>query len=229
MPKSKIELKKLLHERARELNADFFSTLLEEREGLEIVDRTPEGFLIVDAGDDYAFPVAVLGVQNVIQLPDVGPLFSGSTQPEFVVNVPSKALWDGDAIRYIHTSSAAFGTLGEVSRAASTGNAGSYRDKSMGFFINAMRQHSNVSSVTYVYDRVFMADRKNGSSVTVAVIEAYNMSAEDVRNAKNLFGHFDIVVKSSSHGSITHQAIAAAKSMSAEALTFGELMRRLAK
>ena len=99
----------------------------------------------------------------------------------------------------------------------------------MGFFIKAMRQHKNVSSVSYVYDRVFKADRKHGSSLTVAVIDAYNMSAEDVRNAKDQFGHFDIVVKSSSHGSITHQADAAAKSVNAEALTFGELMRRLAK
>jgi hypothetical protein len=99
----------------------------------------------------------------------------------------------------------------------------------MGFFINAMRQHSNVSSVSYVYDRVFMADRKKGPSLTIAVIDAYNMSAEDVRNAKDLFGHFDIVVKSSSHGSITQRAEDAAKSMNVDALTFGELMTRLAK
>ena len=173
--------------------------------------------------------MAVLGVQDVIRLSDVAPLFSGSTRPEFVVNVPSKSLWNGSAIHHIHAASAAFGTLGDVSRAASTGDAGSYRDENMGFFIKAMRQHKNVSSVSYVYDRVFKADRKHGSSLTVAVIDAYNMSAEDVRNAKDQFGHFDIVVKSSSHGSITHQADAAAKSVNAEALTFGELMRRLAK
>jgi hypothetical protein len=55
------------------------------------------------------------------------------------------------------------------------------------------------------------------------------MSAEDVRNAKDRFGHFDAIVKSSSHGSITLQADAAAESMGAEALTFRDLMRRLAK
>src|SRR3546814_14070461 len=44
---------------------------------------------------------------------------------------------------------------------------------------------------------------KNGASLTVAVIDAYNMSAEDVRNANTRFGHFDVVVKSSSYSSIT--------------------------
>jgi hypothetical protein len=99
----------------------------------------------------------------------------------------------------------------------------------MGFFINAMKQHSNVSSVSYVYETVFKAERKIGASLVVAVIDAYNMSAEDVRNARDRFGHFDVVVKSSSHGAITNQADAAAKSMGAHALSFRELMGWLAK
>lgn len=207
---------------------DWVADKLEQGEGLEIVERTAEDFLIVRAAGDYTFPVAVIGVKNMIQLSDVTPLFSGPTQPEFVVNVPSKTVWSGGAIDHVHAASAAFGTLSDVSRAASTGDAGSYRDKNMGFFIKAMRQHTNVSGVSYVYDRVFKANRKRGASLTVAVIDAYNMSAEDVRNARDQFGHFDVVVKSSSHGSITHQADAAANSMNAEALTFGQLMQRLA-
>lgn len=196
-------------------------------EGLAIVDRTPEDFLVVRSNDGYTFFVAVLGVKNVIELSDVEPLFSGATKPQFVVNVPSKSLWSGAAIHRVHAASAAFGTLGDVSRAACTDDAGSYREKNMSFFINAMKQHSNVSSVSYVYETVFKADRKIGASLIVAVIDAYNMSAEDVRNAKVRFGHFDVVVKSSSHGSITNQAEAAASSIGAQALTFGELMRRL--
>ncbi|AVG16045.1 hypothetical protein CFN79_09370 [Chromobacterium vaccinii] len=196
-------------------------------EELEIVERTPEDFLVVRAQDGYTFLVAVLGVQNVIELSDVEPLFAGTTKPQFIVNVPSKTLWSGAAIDRIHAESAAFGTLGDVSRAANTENAGSFRDKNMGFFINAMEQHSNVSSISYVYGTVFKVDRKIGESLVVAVIDAYNMSAEDVRNAKSRFGDFDVLVKSSSYGSITNQAEAAAKSMGAQTLTFRQLMGRL--
>ncbi|QEL55186.1 hypothetical protein [Chromobacterium paludis] len=196
-------------------------------EDIEIVDRTPEDFLVVRAKDGYTFLVAVLGVQDVVGLSDVEPLFTAATKPQFVVNVPSKTLWSGSAINHIHAESAAFGTLGDVSRAANMGDAGSYRDKNMVFFINAMEQHSNVSSVTYIYGTVFKVDRKVGASLVVAVIDTYNMSAEDVRNTRSRFGHFDVVVKSTSYGSITSQAEAAAQSMGAQALTFRQLMGML--
>ena len=196
---------------------------------LEIVGSTPEDFLIVRAEDRSTFLVAVLGLKSVIGAEDIEHLFAGATKPQFVVNVPSATLWSGAAIDRIHAASAAFGTLGDVSRAASAEDAGSYRDKNMEFFINAMKQHSNVSSVSYVHETVFKAHRKAGASLTVAVVDAYNMSAEDVRNAKARFGHFDVIVKSSSHGSITNQADAAAKTMEAQALTFGQLMGRLAE
>lgn len=201
--------------------------LIEQR--LEIVDRTPENFLVVRSEGQYTFNVAVLGVRNVIELADVEPLFSGTITPQLAVNVPSKTLWSGAAIDLIHAASAAFGTLGDVSRAASTKDAGTYRNKDMGFFINAMKQHANVSSVSYVYDRVFKVNQRIGTGLIVSVIDAYNMSAEDVRNARDKFGRFDVVVKSSSYGSITGQAEAAAKSMGAQALTFRQLMGRLAK
>lgn len=200
---------------------------LEESHDLEIDGRTPEDFLIIRSKDDYTFLVAVLGLNNVIRQSDVAPLFAGDNKPQFIVNVPSNTLWCGNAIRHIHAASAAFGSLGDVSRAASTGNAGSYRDKNMGFFITAMEQHSNVLDVSYVYDSVFEAERITGKNLIVTVIEAYNMSAEDVRNAKARLGHFDVVVKSSSYGSITSQAKAAVNSMGAEALTFRDLMGRL--
>lgn len=206
---------------------DWVADKLATTEGLAIVGRTPEDFLVVSSNDD-TFLVAALGVKNVIELSDVAPLFAGTTKPQFVVNVPSKTLWSGAAIHHIHAAFAAFGTLGDVSRAADTDDVGSYREKNMDFFINAMRQHSNVSRVSYVYETVFKADRKSGASLIVAVIDAYNMSAEDLRNAKDRFGHFDVVVKSSSYGSITNQAEAAAKSMGAQALTFRQLLGRLA-
>lgn len=209
--------------------ADWVAEKLEEEERLEVSERTTEGFLVVSRPDGYRFLVAVLNVQGVICLRDVVPLFAGTRQPHFVVNVPSKTLWSGEAIRCIHAASAAFGTLGDVSRAASTGNAGSFRDKKMGFFIKAIEQHTKVAGITYIYDRVLKAERTNGTSLTIAVIDAYNMSAEDVRNARERFGHFDVIVKSTSHGSITPQAESAAMSMNAEALVFRELMGRLAK
>jgi hypothetical protein len=196
---------------------------------LKVLDRTPEDFLVIEAKDEYTFLVAVLGIQEVIQILHVQPLFAGAAKPQLVVNVPSRTLWSGAAIDFVHSVPAAFGTIGDIGRAAATKSVQLFRDKDMGFFINAIQQHTNVTNVEYVYDSVFRAERRNGASLTVAVIDAYNMSAEDVRNARTLVGNFDVVVKSSSYGSITEQAQSAAESIGAEALTFRGLMQRLAR
>lgn len=208
---------------------DWVAEKLKANGDLEIADRTPEAFLAVRRKDGYTFLVAVLGIKTKIELSDVEPLFAGETTPQLVVNIPSKAIWSGPAIDRIHAATAAFGTFGDISKAADTGDAGSYRDKNMAFFINAIKQHRNVSSVSYVYDSVFKADLRSGQSVVVTVVDAYNMSAEDVRNARDRVGHFDAVVKSTSYGSITSPAHEAAGSMGAHAMTFRELMGWLAK
>ena len=203
--------------------------LVENQHGVKVTGRTPENLLVVRGADDYTFLVAVLGIQDVVQISHVQPFFSGANKPQLVVNVPSRTLWSGAAIDFLHSMPAAFGTVGDIGRAAVTGAAERFRDKNMGFFISAMAQHKNVSAVSYVYESVFRVDRWNGESLTIAVIGAYNMSAEDVRNARDRVGRFDVVVKASSHGAITHQAETAAASMGAEALTFHGLMQRLAR
>jgi hypothetical protein len=208
---------------------DWVADKLTTDQALEVVSRTPEDFLVVKQPSGYSFMVAVLGIKNVVEHAHVAPLFTGSNQPELVINVPSKALWSGPAIDHIHAASAAFGTLGDVSRAARTGDAGSYRNKNMSFFINAIRQHSNVTGVSYIYERVLGVQRRSGPSLNVVVVDAYNMSAEDVRNAKDRYGHFDIVLKGSSYGAITYHAEQAAALVGAEALTFKDLIRRLGK
>ncbi|MCG7637726.1 MULTISPECIES: hypothetical protein [unclassified Alteromonas] len=208
---------------------DWVESKFADDDNLKVVGRTAENFLVIEDEHGYTFNVAVIGVKGVIKDTDVLPLFEADDSPQLVVNIPSRVLWDGMAIDAIHAQSAAFGTFGDIDRAARTSDAGSFRDKNMVFFINAMQQHSNVMSISYVYDSVFRVDRVSGTSLTIAVIDAYNMSAEDVRNSRTRIGDFDIVVKSTSYGSITPQAEAAAESLGAEALTFKELMQRLAR
>lgn len=203
--------------------------LVEYKDRLSILDRTPDDLLVVRAIDGYSFSVAILGVQNVVSLSHVRPLFTVAGKPQLVVNVPSKTPWSGAAIDFVHSVPAAFGRMGDIARAAETRAAELFRDKKMAFFINALEQHRNVSRVSYVYDSVLQVDRIIGASVTVAVIDTYNMSAEDVRNARNNVGHFDVVVKSTSYGSITEQAVAAAESMGAHAVQFAGLMKLLVR
>lgn len=206
---------------------DWVAEKISAGDELELVDHMSDGLLFVKAKDHDPFPVAVTGVKDVVRREHVALVFSGETKPEFLVNVPSKALWSGAAIALIHGAPAAFGTLGELSRAARLEEVCAYRNKSREFFERAIQQHRNVQDVSLVYDHVFEAHRLNGKNLKIALIDAYNMSSEDVRNACDRFGEFDIVVKMSSYGSVTHAAAETAASLGAEALTFKGLMQRL--
>lgn len=208
---------------------DWVANKINPEDGLKVIDRTPEDFLVVKYKDGRSFPVAVVGVQNVVLPEHVQSVLSQATKPEFVVNVPSKTLWSGEAISIVHSAPAAFGTLGDLMKASRQDDVPGYRNKTWDFFEQAIRQHSNVDGVTRIYDGLFEAHRRTGGDLKIALVDAYNMSAEDVRSARNRFGAFDIAVKMTTFGSITNAAEEAAASMGAAALMFKGLMRRLAR
>lgn len=208
---------------------DWVESKIDPKDGLTVTGRTPEDFLVISGGNVPPFCVGVIGVKDVILREHVEPLFAGPTKPQLVVNVPSKTLWSGEAITLIHAAPAAFGTLGDIRKAAHSGNVSGYRNKNWDFFEQAIRQHSNVTSVTRIYDEVFDAHRQKGQTLRIALIDGYHVSAENVRNARDRFGQFDIAVKKNGYGSVTDAAEQAAASMGAQAVTFKGLMQSLAR
>jgi hypothetical protein len=208
---------------------EWVASRLDARSGIELADRSPEGFLIVKARDGNSFPVAVVSAPDIVMPDHVRPVLSCATKPEFVVNVPSKAIWSGPAIDMVHATPAAFGTLGEIQKAACTGFVPGYRNKGIDFFERAIRDHSAVRSVTRLYDLVFLVHRFRGNDITIALVDAYNMSAEDLRNARQRYGRFDLAVKMTSYGAISPAAKTAGDSMGIEPLMYGDMLRRLAR
>ncbi len=209
--------------------ADWLAKRINDFGGLDLVERLDGDLLLVRGEAAGEFPIAVTGVSDVVLTNHISPVLEGATKPQFIVNVPSKAIWSGPAIGLVHSTPAAYGTLSELAKAARTEDVPAYRNKERAFFERAIMQHDNVRSVTPVYDHVFGVTRRRGDALTVVLVDAYNMSAEDVRHACTLYGRFDIAVKMSSYGAVTAAAIEAAKATGAEALTFRQLMGRLAR
>jgi hypothetical protein len=83
-------------------------------------------------------------------------------------------------------------------------------------------------SLTRRYDRLYLLHRTRGlPDFAVALVEAYDLSAEDIRNAHDLYGQFNAVLKMTNYGSITTAAHEAAGSIGAEAFGLGDLLSRL--
>ena len=108
-------------------------------------------------------------------------------------------------------------TLGNLIRASCVVPVSGYRNKQFIFFEQAFRQHSAVEDVTRAYDRLYRVHRRRGlvDLTGVFLVDAYDISAEDVRHACDLYGAFDVAVKMNSHGSVTGAAEMAAASMGA--------------
>lgn len=202
---------------------------ISEGDELELLDRPASDLIVVRAKGDGcdALSVGVIGVRTEITASHVQSFFAGGSSPAFIVNIPTATPWRGDAIRLIHASDAAFGSLGELARAAYLEFPGSYRERESDFFYTAIRDHTNVSGITMVYEKVFRVERYRGDPLTIAMVNAYHVSAEDVRNARARYGNFDIAVKVSGYGSVTTAAEQAAATFGAQALTFGGMMSRL--
>ena len=99
--------------------AQWIASKLEPDEKISAVKSIGSGFLQVLRKDCASFIAVAIGVQDVVTGNHVTPLFEvRGIQPEFVVNVPSKAIWSGAAIEVIHDAPAAFGTFGELARAS---------------------------------------------------------------------------------------------------------------
>ncbi len=211
--------------------AQWIASKLETDEQLGAVRSIGSGFLEISRKDFAPFTAVAIGVQDIVTHDHVTPLLrSEGIQPDFVVNVPSKAIWTGAAIEVVHDAPAAFGTFGELTRASREEAVSEYRNKNYSFFERVFRQHSAVYDVTRLYDRVYQLHRhRRMPAVTVVLVDAYDMSAEDIRNVRDLYGQFDAAVKMTSYGSITTAAKDAARSMGAEAFKLKELMGRLNK
>lgn len=209
--------------------ANWIASKLNDDQQFKTVESIGSGFLKIARKDSRPFTAVAIGIKDIVTEEEIIPLFR-QVRPEFVVNVPSKVIWSGPAIDFIHNAPAAFGTLGELTKAAREESVCAYRNKNYSFFEGAFRQHTAVHNVTRVYDRVFRLHRNRGlPDFTVVLIDAYDMSAENVRNARALYGKFDAAVKMSSYGSITTAASEAAEAIGAETFKFGDLLRRLNK
>ncbi|PBC03666.1 hypothetical protein [Mesorhizobium sp. WSM3860] len=208
---------------------DWVEAHIDEDAGFKAVGRSAENFLLIEDDKKAVHPVAVIGAKPMVQVADVEPVLAHAIKPEFVINIPSRSIWTGSAIDLVHAAPAGFGSLGDLGKAVRLGDLVGYRNKEFGFFERAIGQHSNVHQLTRLYDLVFIAHRKKGSDLTIALIDAYNLSAEDVRHARAQYGAFDIALKMSSYGSVTSAAQEAARSMGAEAMMFRDIMGRLGR
>lgn len=96
-------------------------------------------------------------------------------------------------------------------------------------FVEALlTKHAKVTRVEPIYDRLLRVHRIGRlRPITIVLINAYELTADEIRHASRTFGSFDVVIKTNPNGNTTEKAEIAAGELSAEILQWRQLYIRL--
>ncbi len=174
------------------------------------------------------FLAGVLWEKRLVKLDDVTSLLDSDVS--VITNIPSSGLWSGDAIHACENRSVAWGRFGVLqSSIANYDDPSEHRDKQVYFAARGIQQHSRVVSFEFIFDKLFLAKLNNGKEVRIALVQAYDLTAEDLRDAHDKIGKFDVALKNNPNGRITPDSYDAAESMGVKVLKFGDLLGFLAR
>ncbi|KIC35924.1 hypothetical protein [Leisingera sp. ANG-M7] len=148
----------------------------------------------------------------------------------FICKVPKAGFWDGAAIDICEANGVAWGRLGALMSACSyDDDPSTHEDREVYFTARALRQHSRVSGFRFITDKLIELRLDNGKSIIVAVVQAYDITADELRSAWDRHGGFQIALKNNPNGGITQDAYGAAEALGVRVLWLRELMKFLGK
>ena len=162
-----------------------------------------------------------------MKLDAITPLFDSGVS--VVTNIPSSGLWLGEAIYACEYHSIAWGRFGVLQSAiANLDDPSEHRDKQVYFAARGLQQHSRVVSFEFIFDKLFSVTLNNGKIFRIALIQAYDLTAEHLRDAHDKVGKFDVALKNNPNGRITPDARGAANAMGIKVFGYGDLLGFLA-
>lgn len=148
-------------------------------------------------------------------------------RPNVVIG-KGKAIWDGSAINYARQRNMGWGGMGQLHSAFHTDDYAEIQKREYSFVESNLSNHHRVRLLERLYDRIFKIHRTGGlSPITIVLIDSYELTGEEVRNAIINYGKFDAVLKTNPNGSPTGNAYTAAAEIGADIFVWAELFGRL--
>ncbi len=180
----------------------------------------------IERPEKQSFRAAVIA-KKMVFVDHVKPLADQGV--EVIVNFPKVGMWRADAIEFCEANGIAWGRYGVLLKALRADFPGESRDPQIQFPRRALSQHTRVKEVGFINDQLLTVRHDTGKVLRIALVYDYDLAPEDIRNARERLGEFDLVLKNNPNGSILDGVAEAADSIGAEVFEIAGILRYLGR
>ena len=178
--------------------------------------------LIVTRKKGLSFTLAVMS-EKIVSLSDI-PKDYLQNKVNFLVNIPKDPFVRGNVYETLKNNKICFGGVGDLFRYINQDYNWPYENPEVRFILRGVSQHDKVSQIKRLDSRRYEIERYFGESVIILALNDYDLSAESVRNGKELYKDFSIILTSNPNARVTSDAYRVAKELNVRILSFGQLL-----
>ena len=141
----------------------------------------------------------------------------------FACNIPKNGIWEGDSLSVAEEHSLGWGGVGDLMAALNDEDVQQFEPKIYRFGSRFLRQNGSIASTERLSDSVIKITSMNGTVYRVAMLYAYEMTADAVRTHFDRYSPFDIILRTNPNGGPTSEAREAAEQIGVQIFTYREL------
>jgi hypothetical protein len=181
------------------------------------------GAILIQRVDGEEIQVATFAEEKLLasDIQNIAP------KTDFVLNVPADAYASGEVLSSLNSRKILYGGMGDLKRVLSQKRNWPYTHPDVKFILRGIGQHSMVKNIERIDTRRYKIERRNMPTVVILALDDYDLSIESVRNGKDVYKSFDIILASNPYARVSSSASVLAKSLDIKILSFGDLLREL--
>ncbi len=147
---------------------------------------------------------------------------------QFLFNIKKEPFIDGEVLAYAEIKKFGIGGFGDIMRAINSKNLREYQNPETKFIMKGLRQHTNVHSIIRLDNRRYKVKKIGFQQDTIILaLNDYDLTAESVREGKEKFAEFDVILASNPNVRISSNAEEVSKGLGLKILTWRQLLGRL--
>lgn len=205
---------------------DFLKNKLKDFDSAQEISSVSQNLINIKRKKGVEFSAFTMSLIN-IDYNTVKEICGSHPNISFIVNIKKQYNLSGEAMKYLSSRRISFGGLGDFMRFCNQKDNNEIEDKDFTFVARGLRQHDKVSSVERIDNRRLRINRIGLPEVVAIMINDYDITAESVRSAKDLYRDFRVVIKTNPNGQITNEAENVAASLNVDICKWGIFLGKL--